>query len=157
MHQIPCWLFGWHVLGPPHEMVSELVCGAVFLCNLHCKTNPADLGGCRGQAWPKIGQKYDKKLPNIGRTSVIWGLTRAPQPTAAVAPGTCPSDMWHLSGKIETLIIGTRGGSAEPTLLPCPWTPHPPPLGPQPSVKIWALNTRPPPPNTAFLRRLYII
>ena len=45
-------------------MALELVCGADFWCNRHCKTSPVVLEGFWGQAWPKICQKPRKtKIP----------------------------------------------------------------------------------------------
>ena len=38
-------------------MVLELVCGADFWCNRHCRTSPVVLEGFWGQLWPKIGRK----------------------------------------------------------------------------------------------------
>ena len=45
-----------------HEMALELVCGADFWCNRHCKTSPVVLEGFWGQVWPKIGRKPTRKL-----------------------------------------------------------------------------------------------
>ena len=39
-----------------HETALELVSGADFWCNRHCKTSPVDLEGCWGQVWPGNGQ-----------------------------------------------------------------------------------------------------
>ncbi len=41
-------------------MALELVCGADFWCNQHCRTSPVVLEGFWGQVWPKIGQKPEK-------------------------------------------------------------------------------------------------
>ncbi len=41
---------------PPKKAV-ELVCGADFWCNRHCRTSPVVLEGFWGQVWPKIGRK----------------------------------------------------------------------------------------------------
>ena len=38
-------------------MVLELVCGADFWCNRHCRTSPVVLEGLGGQIWPNIGTK----------------------------------------------------------------------------------------------------
>ncbi len=38
-------------------MALELVCGAKFWCNRHCRTSPVVLEGFWGQVWPKIGRK----------------------------------------------------------------------------------------------------
>ena len=40
-----------------NEMALELVCGADFWCNRHCRTRPVFLEGFWGQVWPKINQK----------------------------------------------------------------------------------------------------
>ena len=45
-----------------HEMALELVCGADFWCNRHCRTSPVVLEGFWGQVWPKIGRKPTRKL-----------------------------------------------------------------------------------------------
>jgi hypothetical protein len=39
------------------EMVLELISGADFWCNRHCRTSPVVLEGFWGQVWPKIGRK----------------------------------------------------------------------------------------------------
>ena len=44
------------------ELAFELVCGAVFWCNRHCRTSPVVLEGLWGQAWPKIGRKPTRRL-----------------------------------------------------------------------------------------------
>ena len=41
-------------------MALELVCGADFWCNRHCRTSPVVLEGFGGQVWPKTGQKQRK-------------------------------------------------------------------------------------------------
>ncbi len=46
-----------------HEMALELVCGADFCCNRHCKTSPVVLEGFGGQVWPKIGRKPTQQIP----------------------------------------------------------------------------------------------
>ena len=38
-------------------MALELVCGADFWCNRHCRTSPVVLEEFWGQVWPKIGRK----------------------------------------------------------------------------------------------------
>ena len=43
-----------------HEMVLELVWGADFWFNRHCRTSPVVLEGFWGQAWPKIVRKPEK-------------------------------------------------------------------------------------------------
>ena len=43
-----------------HEMVLELICGADFWCNRHCRTSPVVPEGSWGQVWPKIGRKPRK-------------------------------------------------------------------------------------------------
>ncbi len=43
-----------------HEMVLELVWGAGFWCNRHCRTTPVVLEGFWGQVWPQIGRKPTK-------------------------------------------------------------------------------------------------
>ena len=43
-----------------HEMVLELVWGADFWFNRHCRTSPVVLEGFWGQAWPKLGRKSEK-------------------------------------------------------------------------------------------------
>ena len=55
--QVP--IFAIHIASarPIHEMALELVCGADFWCNRHCKANPVDLEGSRGQVWPEINRK----------------------------------------------------------------------------------------------------
>jgi hypothetical protein len=35
-----------------HEMALEVVCGADFWCNRHCRTSPVVLEGFWGQVWP---------------------------------------------------------------------------------------------------------
>ncbi len=40
-----------------HEMALELICGADFWCNRHCRTSPVVLAGFWGQVWPKIDRK----------------------------------------------------------------------------------------------------
>ena len=42
-------------------MALELVCGADFWCNRHCRTSPVVLEGSWGQVWPKIDRKPAKK------------------------------------------------------------------------------------------------
>ncbi len=42
------------------QLALELVCGADFWCNRHCKTSPVDLEGFGGQVWPNIGRKPEK-------------------------------------------------------------------------------------------------
>ena len=39
------------------ELALELVYGADFWCNRHCRTSPVVLEGFWGQVWPKIGRK----------------------------------------------------------------------------------------------------
>ena len=41
-------------------MALELVCGADFWCNRHCRTAPVVLEGFWGQVWPKIVRKPEK-------------------------------------------------------------------------------------------------
>ncbi len=41
-------------------MALELVCGADFWCNRHCRTSPVVLEGFWGQVWPKISRKPEK-------------------------------------------------------------------------------------------------
>ena len=48
-----------------HEMVLELDYGADFWRNRHCKTNPVDLEGSRGQVWPKIGRSRPRGVFNF--------------------------------------------------------------------------------------------
>jgi hypothetical protein len=43
-----------------HEIVLEMVCGADFWCNRHCRTSPVVLEVFWGQVWPKIGRKQAK-------------------------------------------------------------------------------------------------
>ncbi len=43
-----------------HDMALELVCGADFWCNRHCRTSPVALEGFRGHVWPKVNQKPKK-------------------------------------------------------------------------------------------------
>jgi hypothetical protein len=47
---------------------QDLVCGANFWCNRHCRTSPVVLDVFGGQVWPKIGrrpaQKSDLRLGN---------------------------------------------------------------------------------------------
>ncbi len=50
-----------------HDMALELVCGADFWCNWHCRTSPVVLEGFWGQVWPKIGQKQKT-------TRICWSL-----------------------------------------------------------------------------------
>ncbi len=45
-----------------NEMVLELVCGADFWCNRHCRTSPVVLEGFGGQVWPKICQQPAKSV-----------------------------------------------------------------------------------------------
>ncbi len=40
---------------PYQGMAAKGPYGVDFKCNRHCKTNPVDLGGSRGQVWPKTG------------------------------------------------------------------------------------------------------
>ncbi len=64
-----------------HEMALELVCGAVFWCNRHCRTSPVVLEGFWGQVWPKINRKPTRKFP-----------ARLPSGTqSCVCPATRPS------------------------------------------------------------------
>ncbi len=42
-------------------MAFELVCGADFWCNRHCRTSPVDLECFWGQVWPKINRKPARK------------------------------------------------------------------------------------------------
>ena len=44
-----------------NEMALELVCGADFWCNRHCRRSPVVLEGFWGQVWPKIARKPEKK------------------------------------------------------------------------------------------------
>ncbi len=43
-----------------HEMALELVCGADFWCNRHCRTRAVVLEGFLGQVWPKLERKTCK-------------------------------------------------------------------------------------------------
>ncbi len=43
-----------------YEMILELICGADFCCNRHCRTSPVVLEGFWGQVWPKISRKPKK-------------------------------------------------------------------------------------------------
>ena len=44
-------------------MALELVCGADFWCNRHCRTSPVVLEGLWGQVWPKICRKPARLFP----------------------------------------------------------------------------------------------
>jgi hypothetical protein len=62
-HQGMTRLGGWGVV--IHlALTLELVYGADFWCNRHCKTNPVDLEGSRGQVWPNNGRKWTPLLPD---------------------------------------------------------------------------------------------
>ncbi len=44
-----------------HGMVLDLVCGALFWCNRHCRTSPVVLEGFWRQVWPEIGRKPENQ------------------------------------------------------------------------------------------------
>ena len=55
-----------------HEMVLELVWGADFWCNRHCRTSPVVLERFWGQVWPKIGRKPEKSEYRIANESLRY-------------------------------------------------------------------------------------
>jgi hypothetical protein len=63
-------------------MALELVCGADFWCNRHCRTSPVVLEGFWGQVWPKIGRKHEKSEYRIAneplRMPILADLRLAP-------------------------------------------------------------------------------
>ena len=65
-HSWALCVFGTDRIPKCHEMVLELVWGADFCCNRHCRTSPVVLEGFWGQVWPKIGrtpENQNTKLP----------------------------------------------------------------------------------------------
>ncbi len=62
-------------------MVLELVLGADFWCNRHCRTSPVVLEMFWGQVWPKIGRKPEKseyRIANEPLSLIRLPLTVAP-------------------------------------------------------------------------------
>ena len=60
----PTWRFiggGEFRIPNCNDMGLELVWGADFWCNRHCRTSPVVLEGFWGQGWPKIGRKPAQK------------------------------------------------------------------------------------------------
>jgi hypothetical protein len=57
-------------------MALELVCGADFWCNRHCRTSCVVLEGFGGQVWPNIGrqpaQKSEFRIANESLSVFIW-------------------------------------------------------------------------------------
>ena len=58
-------------------MVLELVCGADFWCNRHCRTSPVVLEGFGGQVWPTLGRKPEKseyRVANepLSKSQAVW-------------------------------------------------------------------------------------
>ena len=74
-----------------HEMSLELVCGADFWCNRHCRTSPVVLKGFWGQVWPKISRKPEKSEYRIANeTAKFIGCYRC----RGRPKGTVSLDLW---------------------------------------------------------------
>jgi hypothetical protein len=65
-------------------MILELVCGADFWCNRHCRTSPVVLEGCWGQVWPNLGRKPENSEFRIANEP----LRLAPYSPARSSPET---------------------------------------------------------------------
>jgi hypothetical protein len=65
------------------ELALELVCGADFWCNRHCKKSPLVLEGFWGQVWPKFGRKPAHKTPARLPSGAQVGFT----PGSGLGPG----------------------------------------------------------------------
>ena len=57
-----------------NEMALELVCGADFWCNRHCRTSPVVMQGFWGQVWPKIGRKPEKSEYRVAKPYEFIGF-----------------------------------------------------------------------------------
>ena len=84
-------------------MALELVCGADFWCNRHCRTSPVVLEGSWGQVWPKIGRKPTQQIPArlpSGTQDLVRDIAAAPgsenlvlgpgPPIGPRSPSLCP-------------------------------------------------------------------
>ncbi len=83
------------------ELALELVCGADFWCNRHCKASPVVLEGFWGQVWPKIVPKPTRKLRIEKKTDP---KNRPEKPTR---PKTDPN--WQSAA---VLLLGPSGHKA---------------------------------------------
>ena len=76
-----------------HEMALELVCGADFWCNRHCRTSPVVLEGFWGQVWPKIGRKPEKSEYRIANEPLsLLILLKAPGSYLIYDPSLSPGE-----------------------------------------------------------------
>ncbi len=56
-------------------MALELVWGADFCCNRHCRTSPVVLEGFWGQVWPKIGRKPEESEFRIANEPLSYAVS----------------------------------------------------------------------------------
>ena len=76
-------------------MALELVCGADFWCNRHCRTTPVVLEGFWGQVWPKISRKPEKSEFRIANEPLRPRLS-----AFTWAPLGCPNQNAYFQYKI---------------------------------------------------------